>query len=131
MEVKKMFNKNFKNEKGIIDVVMGFIVAAIVIAIIGGAIYFSTIEYQNEETIEITVKDKYVKRDGKSDIYLVASEAGDTYKITDLLWKGKFDSTDLYNQLTIGEKYKVTVTGIRLQYFSMYKNINKIEKVED
>lgn len=126
-----MFNKNFKNEKGIIDVVMGFIVAAIVIAIIGGAIYFSTIEYQNEETIEITVKDKYVKRDGKSDIYLVASEAGDTYKITDLLWKGKFDSTDLYNQLTIGEKYKVTVTGIRLQYFSMYKNINKIEKVED
>ncbi len=122
---------NLKSEKGFIEVIVGFVVGAIILGLIGGFIYFATIEYQNEETIEITVKDKYVKRDGKVDIYLVASEAGDTYKITDLLWKGKFNSTDLYNQLTVGEKYKVTVTGVRLQYFSMYKNINKIEKIED
>ncbi len=118
-----------KNQKG--NVLVGFIVVAIILAIVGTFVYFSTIEYQNEETIEITVKDKYIKRDGESDIYLVASEAGDTYKITDLLWKGKFNSTDIYNQLTIGEKYKVTVTGVRLQYFSMYKNINKIEQVNN
>lgn len=126
-----MINRKLKDEKGAVEIVLGFIIAAIVIAVIGGAIYFSTIEYQNEEIIEIVVKDKYVKRDRDSDIYLVASEAGDTYKITDLLWKGKFNSTDLYNQLTVGKKYKVTVTGIRLQYLSMYKNINKIEKIED
>lgn len=118
-----------KNQKG--NVLVGFIVGAIILAIVGTFVYFVTIEYQNEETIEITVKDKYVKRDGDSDIYLVASEAGDTYKITDLLWKGKFNSTDLYNQLSIGGKYKITVTGVRLQYFSMYKNINKIEQVKD
>lgn len=124
-----MLNKNLKNEKG--NMIASIIIGAIIIAIVGIFLYFGTIEYQNEETVEITVKDKYVKRDGNSDIYLVASEAGDTYKITDLLFKGKFDSTDLYNQLTIGEKYKVTVTGIRLQYFSMYKNINKIEKIDN
>lgn len=117
------------NQKG--NVLVGFIVGAIILAIVGVFVYFGTIEYQNEQTIEITVKDKYVKRDGESDIYLVASEAGDTYKITDLLWKGKFNSTDLYNQLTIGEKYKITITGVRLQYFSMYKNINKIEQVNN
>ena len=115
--------------KSFLEMLSLVIVGAIVIGFIGGAIYFSTIEYQHEETIEITVKDKYIKRDGDLDIYLVASEAGDTYKITDLLWKGKFNSTDLYNQLTIGKTYKVTVTGIRLQYFSMYKNINKIEEI--
>lgn len=118
-----------KSENGLLEIILGFIVAGIIIAVIGGFIYIATIEYQNEETIEIVVKDKYIKRDGKSDIYLVASEAGDTYKITDLLWKGKFNSTDLYNQLDIGSKYKITVTGVRLQYFSMYKNINKIEKI--
>ena len=115
--------------KSFLEMLSLVIIGAIVIGFIGGVIYFSTIEYQHEETIEITVKDKYIKRDGDLDIYLVASEAGDTYKITDLLWKGKFNSTDLYNQLTIGKTYKVTVTGIRLQYFSMYKNINKIEEI--
>lgn len=118
-----------KNEKGVIGIVISIIIGAIIIGLIGVAVYFATIEYQNEETIEITVKDKYIKRSGDSDIYLIASEEGETYKITDLLFKGKFNSTDLYNELTIGEKYKVTITGIRLQYFSMYKNINKIEKV--
>lgn len=120
-----------KSEKGVIEVIAGIVLGFIVLAIIGGAIYLSTIEYQNEETLEITVKDKYIKRNGDTDIYLVVSESGDTYKITDLLFKGKFDSTDLYNQLDIGKKYKITVTGIRLQYFSMYKNINKIEKITD
>lgn len=119
-----------KSEKGLMEVILGFAVAAIIIAVIGGAIYFSTVEYQNEETIEITVKDKYIKRNGEHDLYLVVSSNGDTYKIEDLLWKGKFNSTDLYNQLDIGNKYEITVTGIRLQYFSMYKNINKIEKID-
>lgn len=122
---------NFKSEKGFVDIVVGFIVGAIILGLIGVAIYFGTIEYQNEETIEITVKDKYIKRSGETDLYLVVSNSGDTYKIEDLLWKGKFNSTDLYNQLDVGNKYKITVTGVRLQYFSMYKNINKIEKIED
>lgn len=118
-----------KNEKGVIGIVISIIIGAIIIGLIGVVVYFATVEYQNEETIEITVKDKYIKRSGDSDIYLIASEEGETYKITDLLFKGKFNSTDLYNELTIGEKYKITITGIRLQYFSMYKNINKIEKI--
>lgn len=122
---------NFKSEKGFIDIVVGFVVGAIILGLVGVAIYFGTIEYQNEETIEIIVKDKYIKRSGETDLYLVVSNSGDTYKIEDLLWKGKFNSTDLYNQLDVGNKYKITITGVRLQYFSMYKNINKIEKLEN
>lgn len=119
-----------KSEKGAIEVIVGVIFGIIILGLIGFAIYISTIDYQNEQTIEITVKDKYVKRSGDEDLYLVAGDNGETYKIEDLLWKGKFNSTDLYNQLTVGEKYKITVTGIRLQYFSMYKNINKVEETD-
>lgn len=122
--------KRFKSEKGAIEIVVGIILGIIFLGMIGFAIYIGTVDYQNEETIEITVKDKYVKRSGDDDLYLVAGDNGETYKIEDLLWKGKFNSTDLYNQLTIGDKYKITTTGIRLQYFSMYKNINKIEKID-
>lgn len=108
------------------------IYVAIILAFIGGTVYLCTIEYQNKEVIEITVKDKYLKRAGETgDMYLVASEEGDTYKITDLFWIGKFNSTDLYNQLTIGETYRVTVTGVRIQFFSWYKNINKIEVLKE
>ena len=115
-----------KSEKGNSEIIVGVIFGIIILGLIGFVIYIGTIDYQNEETIEITVKDKYIKRSGDDDLYLIAGDNGETYKIEDLLWKGKFNSTDLYNQLTVGEKYKITVTGIRLQYFSMYKNINKI-----
>lgn len=117
-------------KKSFCEILVLVIVGSLILGVIGVSVYFATIEYQNEEIIKITVKDKYIKRNGDKDIYLVASETGDTYKITDLLWKGKFNSTDLYNQLTIGKTYKVTVTGIRLSYFSMYKNINKIEEID-
>ncbi len=119
-----------KSEKGNSEIIVGVIFGIIILGLIGFVIYIGTIDYQNEETIEITVKDKYIKRSGDDDLYLIAGDNGETYKIEDLLWKGKFNSTDLYNQLTVGEKYKITVTGIRLQYFSMYKNINKIEEID-
>ena len=120
-----------KSENGVIEVIFSIIVGIVILGIIGVSIYFSTVEYQNEETIEITVKDKYIKRSGDTDLYLVVSEDNETYKISDLIFKGKFNSTDSYNQLEKGEKYRITVTGVRLQYFSMYKNINKIEKIEN
>ena len=119
-----------KSENGFSDLAFVIILTIILITFIGFIFYCITVEYQNEETIEITVKDKYIKRSGKTDLYLIASEEGETYKISDLFFKSKFNSTDLYNQLEIGKKYKVEVTGIRNQFLSMYKNINKIEEIE-
>lgn len=120
-----------KSEKGAVEIVIAIISGIIILGILGFGIYCATIDYQNEETIEITIKDKYIKKYNNNDTYLVVSENGETYKIEDLLFKGKFNSTDLYNQLDIGKTYKITITGIRLQYFSMYKNINKIEKINN
>lgn len=106
-----------------------FSVIVLILGLIGGIVYIATLDYQNEETIEITINDKYIKRNKQEDMYLVVGDNGETYKITDLLFKGKFNSTDLYNQLNIGNKYKITTTGYRIHFWSMYKNINKIEKI--
>lgn len=112
--------------------IIGNIMIVIVILLIIGFIFYClTIQYQNKEIIEITVKDKYIKRNGKTDLYLVATEEGETYKISDLLFKWKFNSTDLYNELEIGKKFKVEVTGVRIPFLSMYKNINTVELIDE
>lgn len=120
-----------KNEKGNIEIVIGIIIGAIIIGLIIGFVYWNwKITYGNVQTIEITVKDKYVKRTGTAesdDKYLVVDTENNTYEITDLTFIGKWNSTDLYNELEIGKEYKITTSGIRNQFLSMYQNINKIE----
>ena len=86
-----------------------------------------TLGYQNEETHVCVVQDKWVKRSSKSsDKYLVQC-GNEVYEITDLLFKGKFNSSDIYANLEIGKKYEITTTGYRFKLFSMYKNINEYE----
>lgn len=105
--------------KGILIALVIIIVGAIVIKI-------ATIGYSNKEIIAIEVKDKYIKRDNKSDVYMVVDTDNNTYQITDLFFIGKFNSTDLYNELEIGQAYLVEITGVRNQFLSWYPNINNI-----
>ena len=56
----------------------------------------------------------------------VIDKDNNIYQITDLFFIGKFNSSDIYNQLDIGQAYLVEVTGVRNRFFSWYRNINKI-----
>lgn len=100
------------------------------ILLMGLLIFSVSIGYQNEEIIECTVEDKWIKRSGKDDVYLVQCD-NEVYQITDLLFKGKFNSSDIYANLKVGKTYEITTTGYRFEFLSMYKNINEYEKVED
>lgn len=117
-----------KNEKGFIEVLSCFVIGAIVIGTIVGIFMWDyKITYGNVQTLEITVKDKYIKRSGsEKDKYLVVDTDGNTYEITDLSFKGKWNSTDLYNQLDVGKTYKIETSGIRNGFLSLYPNINKV-----
>ncbi len=86
-------------------------------------------KYMNEQQVTCTVDDKWIKRSDEKDIYLVSCDEK-VYKITDLLYKGKFNSSDIYAKLKKGKKYKLTVTGYRLSYFSEYQNINEVVEVK-
>lgn len=91
---------------------------------IGLPIFNTIINYSNEKVVEITVKDKYVK--GQEGRYFIVDTDNNTYIISDLLFKNKFNSSDLYSKLEIGTKYKVETTGMRIHFLSKYQNINKI-----
>ena len=85
-----------------------------------------TLEYADEKEIEITISDKYTK--GEKGRYFIVDNNDNAYVIKDLFFKGKFNSTDIYNKLKVGCTYKVKVSGIRIHFLSMYQNINEIIK---
>lgn len=117
-----------KNNKGFIDI-ESMLVLMIFIAIIVGVVWLTTIEYQNNQTTTCTVKDKWIKPSSESSKYLVNC-GNEVYEITDLFFKGKFNSSDIYSKMKKGKKYTITTTGYRIRFFSMYKNVNKIEEVK-
>ena len=80
--------------------------------------------FYQESNIKLTVKDKerVVNRNGQGSKYLVWSE-DETFENVDSLFKGKFNSSDLYGKLEIGKTYNCRVYGWRNSFFSMYRNI--------
>ena len=89
-----------------------------------------TIEYQNPQTITCEVKEKWVKRNGERDLYLIKCD-NTVYKISDLLFKGKFNSSDIYASLEVGKTYEIKTTGYRIKFLSDYQNINKYKEVNE
>ena len=89
---------------------------------------YCSIGYMNTETTTCQVEDKWIKNYDRDGVYLV--DCGkNIYKISDLFWKAKFDSSDIYGKLEKGKTYKITTSGFRIPILSEYKNINKVEKV--
>ena len=66
-------------------------------------------EYMNEQHITCTVQDKWIKRYEGNDTYLVSCD-DEVYKIEDLLYKGKFNSSNLYAGLKKGKKYESEIS---------------------
>ncbi|MCI8346600.1 MAG: hypothetical protein HFJ12_01450 [Bacilli bacterium] len=119
------------NNKGNIILSLLGVVAIIGIVVIIAFIGFQ-FEYGNEKQVTCTVDDKWIKRASGDDeeLYLVSCDE-QVYKISDLFFKGKFDSSNIYAKLKIGKKYKLTVTGYRFGYFSSYQNINDYKLIKE
>lgn len=109
------------------NVLIGAIIIFIMIAIINPKIIFS-----NTYTCKVT--DKAVKRYEDKDTYLIytVDDAGaaHVFENKDSAIPPKFNSSDLYAIIEIGETYTFHVRGIRLNIFSMYENIYSVEKAE-
>lgn len=87
--------------------------------------------YQTQEDVEITVLDKeritVSSGDDVESKYLVFTE-DETFENVDLLFKLKFNSSDLQGQLQVDSTYTVEVVGWRIPVLSMYRNIVYIKE---
>jgi hypothetical protein len=104
----------------------GFVVLLIV-----GSIGFTIAIYQNENTYEIEVVGKENKASGDSSRHLIFAKVDGETKVfenTDALFASKFNSSDIYAELTVGKTYEVKTIGFRVPFLSMYENILEINE---
>lgn len=106
----------------------------IMVIVIGGELWRPVDKVSNEREVIATVTDKAVKNSSSESKYLIFTETEDgeieTFEITDSLWKGRFDSSDVYAGIKEGETYKFTIAGSRNELRSWYPNIYDYELIE-
>ena len=97
------------------------------------------INFSNDHTYTVTITDKErvttQVAEGQTDSkYLIygEDENGKTYVFedTDTLFRGKFNSSDVYGALKEGETYELTVIGFRIHILNWYENIIDFKVVE-
>jgi len=101
------------------------IVVGVVIFLIGFCTYKQSF---NDQVVEFTVISKERVNSKESSSYLIFTTKG-TYTCEDTWMRGKFSSSDMYGGIIPKTKYRATVVGWRIPFFSSYKNIIEIEKV--
>lgn len=81
----------------------------------------------NRRDITATVTDKGVKNSSNDSKYLVytKNENGDiqVLEITDALFAGQFNSSDIYAGIEVGKTYVFDIGGSRNKFLSWYPNI--------
>lgn len=106
---------------------IAFFLAACLLIVLATSIGSCVMYKANDSVIEITVKDKErIERHG----YLVYTQEGEVFEITDTLAYMRFDSAETYGALTPDKKYKVKVAGWRVPLLGLYRNIINSEEIE-
>ena len=63
------------------------------------------------------------------ELYLVKSDSGNIYQVTDSLYRANFRSSDIWSEMSPGETYRVRFDGFRLGCTSSYPRIFEVEKI--
>lgn len=118
----------FRGDRGSSDggSLAGLLVLLVLVLVLGAGCGAVKAAHRVDKTITVDSKERVVS--GKSGRYLVFTEGSGTYEVTDSLWAGRWDSSDVYGQIEEGVTYDVTVQGYRVPFFSMYPNIIEIEE---
>lgn len=110
-------------------------IALVVIAVIAVPV----MNFSNDHTYTVTITDKervttQVAEGQTESKYLIYGEDknGKTYVFedTDTLFRGKFNSSDVYGALKEGKTYELTVIGFRVHIFNWYENIIDFKAVK-
>lgn len=106
--------------------------ALIAVLLIGGVMMAVT-GHTRREVVETTVNDKERVCESSTDgsrecYYLVFTDAG-TYRVTDDLLLGRFNSSDLYGRIKRGKRYRIELKGYRIPILSEYQNIVTAEEL--
>ncbi len=116
------WQKKQRQEKWVVGIF--WVTGACVIAILIFGFYKAYFETETmvDVTVQKTERVSYGSGDNIQHMYLVYTDHG-TFKCTDSLVYGKFNSSDVYGSLQQGHRYRMRVVGWRSGFFTMYPNI--------
>lgn len=87
----------------------------------------------DKREVVVTVVDKGIKNHKKNSQYLIycMDEKDETqvFQVSDSLFQMRFDSSDMYPNITVGKTYKFTICGKRVHILSWYPNIYQYEEI--
>ena len=128
------YEKKYDSEsENILCVTLIFIIAIVIV--LGVGIYRPFNKVSDMRDVTVTVTDKTVKNDGDDGKYLIFTEDKDgniaTFEITDSWIAGRFNSSDVYAAIKVGNTYTFTVGGSRNEFMSWYPNIYEYKLIEE
>ena len=128
------YEKKYDSEsENILWVTVIFIIAIVIV--LGVGIYRPFNKVSDMRDVTVTVTDKTVKNDGDDGKYLIFTEDKDgniaTFEITDSWIAGRFNSSDVYAAIKVGNTYTFTVGGSRNEFMSWYPNIYEYKLIEE
>lgn len=93
-----------------------------------------SVKESNERTVNVIVTDKGIKNYDNDSKYLIycknENEEIQVYEITDSLFQGKFNSSDIYGSIEVGKEYTFVIRGTRIGLTSTYPNIVEVTERE-
>lgn len=107
--------------------VFGALVAALIIATVVGAVVSHNVTSEHTACV-VTEKDRTTDRDGNSDMRVYTENCG-TFSVGDNLFKGVWNSADIYSSIQEGETYDFSATGWRIPIISSFPKIHEATKV--
>jgi hypothetical protein len=109
-------------------IIGGVVVVAILVVLSWGSLALVHAYYAKHTVVAtVTSKERVCDSGNKGCKYLVFTDRG-TFKVTDSLLIGRFDSSDIYGQIQANTTYKITYFGWRIGLFSSYPNIDHLVK---
>lgn len=93
--------------------------------------FFISFALTSNHRVIVTDKQAVINKSTMESNYLIFTDKT-TFKIDDTIWGTlRFDSSDEYGRIEIGECYDIKTIGIRFGLLSMYPNIIKFEKCDE
>ena len=108
------------------EIIISMTIVVLIISILVFAIAFPLMTV---DTVQFTVSEKERVIHNRSSKYLIFSDE-EIFQNTDCLMHWKFDSSDLYGKLKVGESYEAEVYGWRIHWMSKYRNIISIKRLK-
>jgi len=113
------------------ETIVSFLIVA---AILGFLLCIPYVFLTGHQEVEILSKERvdpkpsHSKKDSPSQ-YIVYTKQG-PFKVTDTWWYLHFKASNVYGEMNEGKKYDVKTFGMRIPFFTMYKNIIKVKPLD-